>query len=197
VLLDEYGGKLDKEGRHYLDRVRAGTQKMSALIDDLLNLSRITRAPLRKQPISLTELARSVIAELREKEPSRKVTVRIADGLAARGDARLVTIVLVNLLGNAWKFTARQSEARIEVGQENKGSDTVFSVKDNGAGFDMAYADKLFAPFQRLHGDSEFEGTGIGLATVQRIVSRHGGRIWAESAVGKGATFFFTLGGTQ
>jgi light-regulated signal transduction histidine kinase (bacteriophytochrome) len=138
-----------------------------------------------------------VVAELREKDPSRKVVIEIADGLAARGDARLVTIVLVNLLGNAWKFTAKQQEARIAFEQEKKENETVFSVQDNGAGFDMAYADKLFAPFQRLHQDSEFEGTGIGLATVQRVVSRHRGRIWAESVVGKGTTFFFTLGGTQ
>jgi signal transduction histidine kinase len=197
TLLDEYGKKLDEKACGYLSRVRAGTQRMAALIDDLLNLSRINRAPLRKDSISLTEMARSVTAELQEKEPSRKVLIEIADGLAARGDARLVTVVLVNLLGNAWKFTARQQEAQIAVGQEKKENETVFSVRDNGAGFDMAYADKLFAPFQRLHSDSEFEGTGIGLATVQRIISRHGGRIWAESEVGKGTSFFFTLGGDQ
>jgi signal transduction histidine kinase len=197
TLLDKYGEKLDKEGSHYLGRVRSATQKMAALIEDLLNLSRITRAPLRKESISLTVLARGVVAELREKEPSREVVIQIADGLAARGDARLITIVLANLLGNAWKFTAKQQEGRIAVEQEKKGNETVFSVRDNGAGFDMAYADKLFAPFQRLHQDSEFEGTGIGLATVQRVISRHGGRIWAESAVGKGTTLFFTLGGAQ
>jgi signal transduction histidine kinase len=197
VLLDTYSEKLDEEGRRYLDRVRAGTHKMSVLIDDLLNLSRISRAPLRKELINLTELARNVIAELQEKEPSRKVTIEIADGLAARGDARLTTVVLVNLLGNAWKFTAKHPEAQIAVGQEKKGNETVFTVRDNGAGFDMAYVDKLFAPFRRLHLESEFEGTGIGLATVHRIISRHGGRIWAESAVGKGTTFFFTLGGSS
>jgi signal transduction histidine kinase len=197
ALLDKYADKLDKEGCHFLNRVRTGTQKMSALINDLLNLSRITRAPLRREPISLTELAKSVIADLQEKEPSRKITIQIANGLATQGDARLVTIVLVNLLGNAWKFTSKQLEPQVVLGSKRMGSEDVFFVQDNGAGFDMAYADKLFAPFQRLHQDSDFEGTGIGLATVQRVISRHGGRIWAESAVGKGATFFFTLGGAQ
>jgi len=197
ALLEEYGDKLDGEGRRYLDRVRTATQKMSARIDSLLNLSRISRAALRKKPISLTELARSVFADLLEKDPARKVAVRVADGLAASGDPNLLAIAITDLIGNAWKFTAGQSEAQIEVAQENEGSETVFWVRDNGAGFDMAYADKLFAPFQRLHDDAEFEGDGMGLATVQRIILRHGGRIWAESAIGKGATFFFTLGGTQ
>ena len=169
---------------------------MSKLIDDLLDLSRITCIALRKESISLAELGRGVVAELQDREPSRKVTIEIADGLTARGDARLITIVLVNLLGNAWKYTAKRPEAQIAFGQENKANETVFYVRDNGAGFDMAYAGKLFAPFQRLHQDSEFEGTGIGLATAQRIVSRHGGRIWVEAAVDKGATFFFTLGDT-
>src|SRR5258708_24304482 len=195
MLLDKYGGKLDEQACHYLDRVRTGSQKMSRLIDDLLDLSRITRIALRKETISLAELGRGVVAE-QDREPSRKVTIEIADGLIARGDARLITIVLVNLLLNAWKYTAKRPEARIAFGQEDKGNETVFYVRDNGAGFDMAYADKLFAPFQRLHQNSEFEGTGIGLATAQRSVSRHGGRIWVEAAVDEGATFFFTLGDT-
>jgi len=138
-----------------------------------------------------------VVAELQSREPSRHVAVEIAEGLNTHGDARLVTIVLVNLFGNAWKYTAKQPNASIEFGQENKEGETVFHVRDNGAGFDMAHADKLFAPFQRLHQDSEFEGTGIGLAIVQRIVSRHGGRIWVKAAVDQGATFYFTLGGTR
>jgi light-regulated signal transduction histidine kinase (bacteriophytochrome) len=196
VLLDKYGGKLDEQACHYLNRVRTGSQKMSGLIDDLLDLSRITRIALRKESISLAELGRGVVAELQDREPSRKVSIEIENGLTARGDARLITIVLVNLLGNAWKYTAKRPEAQIVFGQENKGNETVFYVRDNGAGFDMAYADKLFAPFQRLHQNSEFEGTGIGLATAQRIVSRHGGRIWVEAAVDEGATFFFTLGDT-
>ena len=197
ALLDEYAEKLDRQACRYLQRVRTGTQKMSGLIDDLLNLSRVSRTVLRKVSISLTELARGVVAELQNREPARKVAIEITDGLTARGDSRLITIVLVNLLGNAWKYTAKRPEARIAFGQENKGNETAFYVRDNGAGFDMAYADKLFAPFQRLHRDSEFEGTGIGLATVQRIISRHGGRIWAEAAVDGGATFYFTLGDTR
>jgi light-regulated signal transduction histidine kinase (bacteriophytochrome) len=197
ALLDEYAGKLDEHACHYLDRVRTGSQKMSGLIDDLLDLSRITRIALRKESINLTELGRSVVADLQNGEPSRKVTIAIADGLTACGDSRLITIVLVNLLGNAWKYTGKRQQAQVAFEQENKGSETVFYVRDNGAGFDMAYVDKLFAPFQRLHQDSEFEGTGIGLATVQRIISRHGGRIWAEAAVDEGATFYFTLGDTR
>jgi len=197
ALLDQYGGKLDAEGCHYLARVRAGTQKMSALIDDLLALSRTSRAPLRKEPIDLSKLASNVVAELRDRDPSRAVTVRIADGLTFRGDSRLISVVLVNLLGNAWKFTARNPDAEIAVGWESEAGEKVFFVKDNGAGFDMARAGNLFAPFQRLHTESEFEGSGIGLATVQRIISRHGGTIRAESSVGKGATFFFTAGETR
>jgi signal transduction histidine kinase len=197
ALLDQYGGKLDAEGCHYLARVRAGTQKMSALIDDLLALSRTSRAPLRKEPIDLSKLASNVVAELRDRDPSRAVTVRIADGLTFRGDSRLISVVLVNLLGNAWKFTARNPDAEIAVGWESEAGEKVFFVKDNGAGFDMARAGNLFAPFQRLHTESEFEGSGIGLATVQRIISRHGGTIRAESSVGRGATFFFTAGETR
>jgi signal transduction histidine kinase len=170
---------------------------MAELIDDLLDLSRVSRAALRKEPISLTDLAREVAAEFRNRENSRKVAIGIADGLASIGDPRLIGIVLQNLLGNAWKYTAKRPEAHIEFGQECIGDEAVFYIRDNGAGFDMAYASKLFAPFQRLHSASEFEGTGIGLATVQRIISRHGGRIWAEAAVGQGATFYFTLGGAH
>jgi len=194
AVLDEYAEKLDKQACGYLQRVRGGIQKMSGLIDDLLNLSRLTRGVLRKESMNLTAVARDVVAELQEGEPSRKVAIDIADGLTAQGDARLITIVLANLLGNAWKYTAKRPESQIALGQENNGNDTVFYVRDNGAGFDMAYADKLFAPFQRLHQASEFEGNGIGLATVQRIIARQGGRIWVKAAVGEGATFFFTLG---
>jgi signal transduction histidine kinase len=197
ILLDEYGAKLDTDGCHYLQRVQMGTQKMAELIDDLLDLSRVSRAVLRKEPINLTDLARDVAAEFRNRESSRKVAIGIADGLASIGDARLIGIVLQNLFGNAWKYTAKRPEAHIEFGQECIGDEAVFFIRDNGAGFDMAYASKLFAPFQRLHSASEFEGTGIGLATVQRIISRHGGRIWAEAVVGQGATFYFTLGGAH
>lgn len=136
-----------------------------------------------------------MVIELQQREPARNVTVEIADGLSAHGDSRLITVVLVNLLGNAWKYSAKQAEARITFERENERNENVFFVRDNGAGFDMEYSSKLFAPFQRLHQASEFEGTGIGLATVQRIISRHGGRIWAEAVVDAGATFFFTLEG--
>jgi light-regulated signal transduction histidine kinase (bacteriophytochrome) len=194
ILLDKHGAKLDEEGRQYLERVRGGAQKLASLIEDLLGLSRIARAPLKKEVIGLTEMARTVIGELREKEPSRKVMIEIADRLVAFGDARLISRVLASLLGNAWKFTAKEPEARIAVGQEEQGNESVFFVRDNGVRFKMTYADKLFAPFQRLHGESEFEGNGIGLAIAQRIIARHGGRIWADSAPGKGTTIFFTLG---
>ncbi len=194
MLLDEYGEKLDEQGCLYLDRVCAAAKKMAALIDDLLNLSRISRATLRREPVNLTELAQSTLATLRERSPSRDVSIKIAAGLQAHGDARLIVIVLENLLGNAWKFTAKNLRAEIAVGQENRRNETVFFVRDNGAGFDMTCADKLFTPFQRLHLDSDFEGTGIGLATVQRVISRHGGRVWTEAEIGKGATFYFTLG---
>jgi light-regulated signal transduction histidine kinase (bacteriophytochrome) len=192
ALLHEYGDKLDEQGSRYLDRVRAAAQRMSTLIDGLLKLSRISRAKLRRERVNLTDLARGAVAALRD--PSRSVSIEIAGELQAYGDGRLIAIVFENLLGNAWKFTANQPQARIAVGQENEGNETIFFVRDNGAGFDMAYADKLFAPFQRLHDEREFEGTGIGLAIAQRIVSRHGGRIWAEAEAGKGATFRFTLG---
>jgi light-regulated signal transduction histidine kinase (bacteriophytochrome) len=197
AILDEYAETLDKQACHYLQRVRTGIQKMSRLIDDLLGLSHMSRVVMRKESINLTELARGVIADLQDREPLRKVAIEIADGLCAHGDAQLTTIVLVNLLGNAWKYTAKRPEAQIAFASENQGNEVVFYVRDNGAGFDMAYADRLFAPFQRLHQDSEFEGTGIGLATIQRIVLRHGGRIWVKAAVNEGATFFFTLGDIQ
>jgi signal transduction histidine kinase len=193
ALLVEHSSALDSQGRHYLERVRAATQRMSALIEDLLNLSRITRATLRREPVDLTGLAAGVVEELRRRDPARAVVVDVAQGLTAKGDRQLLRIVLENLLGNAWKFTARRPEARISFGAEVGPGGPAFFVRDNGAGFDMAYADKLFAPFQRLHKSSEFEGTGIGLATVQRIVSRHGGRLTASAEVDVGATFCFTL----
>jgi signal transduction histidine kinase len=196
ALLDDYDGKvLDEQGAHYLKRVRANTQRMAELIDDLLHLSRVTRADLVRAKVDFTRLACKVSADLAAREPERHVDFRIAEGLVAYVDAHLLAIVLENLLGNAWKFTARRPDARIEVGRETDGSEHPFFVRDNGAGFDMAYAGKLFGVFQRLHEAASFEGTGIGLATVQRIIHRHGGRIWAESAPDRGATFFFTLGG--
>jgi signal transduction histidine kinase len=194
VLLTGYAAALDDRGRHYLARVRAGTQRMSELIDDLLALARLSRKELVRRPVDVTELAHRVAAELARREPARVTAVEIEDGLAAQADPQLLTIVLENLLGNAWKFTGKAAEGRIEVTRHRNGNtEEVFAIRDNGAGFDMAYADKLFGAFQRLHLDSDFEGTGIGLVTVQRIVSRHGGRVWAEGEVGKGAVFYFTL----
>jgi signal transduction histidine kinase len=194
VLLTDYGNSLDDQGRRYLERVRAGTQRMAQLIDDLLSLSRITRAPLSRERADLTAITRKIFGDLSARDPDRKVEATVANDLVGQGDARLIMVLLENLLGNAWKFTSKQEEARIAVGAELRDAETVFFVRDNGAGFNMEYANKLFAPFQRLHSTSEFQGTGIGLATVQRVVTRHGGRIWAEAAVNQGATFFFTLG---
>jgi signal transduction histidine kinase len=181
---------------HYVARIRAGAQRMSALIDALLDLARVARAPLHRQAVDLTEIARGVAAELQQRQPERAVALEIAEGLRAQGDPQLVTIVLENLLGNAWKFTGKQPHPSVKVGSQADGAGVAFFVADNGAGFDMEQAHHLFAPFQRLHATADFEGTGIGLATVHRIVARHGGRIWAEARTGQGATFHFTLEGT-
>ena len=191
ILLKEHAGQLDEKGLDRLGRVRRGAQRMGELIDDLLKLSRVSRAELKVQRVDLGGLATEVVEALRKQEPERSVTLDIAPNLDAEADPKLLRIALDNLLGNAWKFTARRQAARIEVGRENA---TTFFVRDNGAGFDMAYADKLFGAFQRLHDATEFPGTGIGLATVQRVIHKHGGRIWAESAPEAGATFRFTLG---
>jgi signal transduction histidine kinase/integral membrane sensor domain MASE1 len=187
---------LDPKGRHYLDQILAGSARMTTLIDDLLNLSRVNRAPLRAEPINLSEMAEGIVAGLRMRDPTRQVVVEIAEGLAATCDRGLIKVVLENLLGNAWKFTAKRPVGRIAFVLEKVGNESVFCVRDNGAGFDMQRAGMLFAPFQRLHQASEFEGTGIGLATVARIISRHGGRIWVRAAVNEGASFLFTLGGS-
>lgn len=193
ALEKQYGKQLDETARHYLSRIRAGTQRMDQLIDDLLKLSRISRGELRRQHVDLTGVAQRIVRELRAEEPERLVEFVIADDVSAQGDANLLTIALENLLRNAWKFTGKLGKARIEFAVAEIGNQPAYYVKDNGAGFDMAYADKLFGVFQRLHHLDEFPGTGVGLATVQRIIRRHGGRIWAESAVNQGATFHFTL----
>jgi light-regulated signal transduction histidine kinase (bacteriophytochrome) len=193
ILLDEYADCLDDIGRDRLRRVRAAAQHMATLIDDLLKLSRITRSELKREDTDLSAVASEVIEELRKQEPGRNVQCTIEPGLIVWGDARLLRIVLDNLLGNAWKFTSKRPEARIEFGRQMQNGEPVYFVRDNGAGFDMAYAEKLFGAFQRLHDTSEFPGTGIGLATAQRIIHKHGGRIWAEGAVEQGATFYFTL----
>jgi light-regulated signal transduction histidine kinase (bacteriophytochrome) len=193
ALLEDYSDRLDATGKDHLERVRLGAQRMAALIDDLLELSRITRAEIQREPLDLSEMARSVAAELSGRDPARQIEFVIAPGLHAEGDAPLMRTVLENLLGNAWKFTSRQSQARIEFGLTQTNGLSTFFVRDNGAGFDPAYSGRLFGAFQRLHGATEFPGTGVGLASVQRVIHRHGGRLWAKSAVNEGATFFFTL----
>ena len=193
ILLDDYGSRLDDDGRLYLTRIRAADRHMGALIDALLELSRLNRGELQRERLDISALARSVAEELAEAEPGRTVELTIAEGLEALADRRLARALLANLLGNAWKFTGRHKTARIEVGAVETDGERALYVRDDGAGFDMAYADKLFGAFQRLHVADDFEGLGIGLATVQRIVRRHGGRVWAEGAIEKGATFFVTL----
>jgi PAS domain S-box-containing protein len=195
AVLEDYGGRLDETGSAYLERIRAASQRMATLIDDLLALSKVTRTELRRETVDLSGLASEVAAELRKNQPERAVDVVIAPGLEAVGDRRLLHVVMQNLLANAWKFTGQRSPALIEFGLVLRDGERPYFVRDDGAGFDMAYANKLFTPFQRLHTPAEFEGTGVGLATVQRIVHRHGGRVWAEGQVDRGATFYFTLGG--
>jgi len=199
ILHEDYERVLDDEGLDYLGRVRAASRHMATLIDDLLDLSRVGRRPLRREPVDLTRLATGIIEELKESQPGREVEFVAEENIVAWGDLSLLKVALENLLGNAWKFSAREEEARIEFGADRDPGPgflaPVYYVRDNGAGFDQAYADKLFGAFQRLHGQDEFEGTGIGLATVARIVHRHGGRVWAEGRVDGGATFYFTLGG--
>jgi signal transduction histidine kinase len=193
ALEEDHADRLDPKARDQLSRIRNASSRMNVLIDDLLTLSKVSRTELRDEPIDVSALARTVASELERQNPERRFDVVVPDGLSARGDASLMRIVLENLLGNAFKFTAGATLPRIEVGCTEQAGDRVFHVRDNGAGFDMKYAGKLFAPFQRLHSAKEFPGTGIGLATVQRIVHRHGGRIWTDSKPGVGTTFSFTL----
>lgn len=194
ALLEDYIAVLDETAQDYLKRIRAAAQKMDQLIDALLDLSRVTRRELKSRPVNLTQIAREILADLKQNEPQREVEYKVQDGLHARGDKELLRIALINLLRNAWKYTSKTSRGQIEFGCKTEDDETVYFIQDNGAGFDMAYADKLFDPFQRMHPAIEFPGTGIGLATVSRIINKHGGRIWAESAPNKGATFYFTLG---
>jgi signal transduction histidine kinase len=193
ALLEDCGDRLDGYEQEFLRRIRGATHRMAELIEALLALAQITRVVLDREALDLSTMAKTIAADLQRQEPMRQVAFVIAEDLRATGDPRLLRVALENLLGNAWKFTAKRPQACIEVGQlvDPDGAQVVF-VRDNGAGFDMAYADKLFGAFQRLHRAGEFPGTGIGLATVQRIIHRHGGRIWAESAVEQGATFSFT-----
>lgn len=193
VLLEDYTERLDEAGRDSLRRIRAASQRMALLIDDMLNLSRVTRAEMRTETVDLSLMSAAIAEELKKTSPERDVTFIIAPGVAAQGDGRLLRVVMENLLGNAWKFTGKHPRARIEFGVAEKDGTSAYFVRDDGAGFDMNYGHKLFGVFQRLHAMTEFIGTGIGLATVQRIIRRHGGRVWAEGAVERGATFYFTL----
>jgi light-regulated signal transduction histidine kinase (bacteriophytochrome) len=193
ALLEDYADKLDSGGRDDLERVRRAAQRMSVLIDDMLNLSRVTRSAMRREKLDLTAVARSIARELQETEPGRRVEFVIENDLSAVGDSQLVRAAMENLLRNSWKYTSAHPSARIEFGKSQRNGKFSFFVRDDGAGFDPRHADRLFGAFQRLHTATEFPGTGVGLATVQRIIHRHGGEIWAEGAVEKGATFYFTL----
>jgi two-component system, NtrC family, sensor kinase len=193
ALIEDWGDRLDENALNYLHRIRAAAQRMAALIDDMLLLSRISRAEVNRERVDLTSLAKVVAEELKQQNPERVVAVQIERGLVVNADPGLLRVLLDNLLGNAWKFTARTADARVELCTQTQGEDTVFVVNDNGAGFDMEHAGVLFQPFQRLHDAADFPGTGIGLATVQRVVDHHGGRIWAEGKPGAGATVFFTI----
>ena len=194
ILLEDYADKLDDQGKEYLSRIHSSSKLMSQLIDDILALSRITRATFDADNVNLSTLAEEVARELKRTQPERKVEFNIAPDMEAQGDRNLLKLVMQNLLGNAFKFTGKSDQPVIEFGMREIDGKSAYFVRDNGAGFDMAYAEKLFKPFQRLHSASEFPGTGIGLASVQRIINRHGGRVWAEGEKGKGATFYFTLG---
>ena len=198
LLVKNQGDRLDEQGRGHLERVRAATQRMGQLIDDLLRLSRTTRSEMVRRDMDLSEVARAIVSELRVGSPDRQISVQIAPGMAVNADINLMRTVMENLIGNAWKFTAKKADARIEVGRAEQDGTPVYFVRDNGAGFDMRYADKLFGAFQRLHAMTDYAGTGVGLANAQRIIHRHGGRIWAEAEPDRGAAFYFTLspGGT-
>jgi PAS domain S-box-containing protein len=193
ALLEDYADQLDEQGKDYLQRVRASTQRMGELIDDLLNLSRVSRGTMRLETVDLSAMAKNITAELQKAQWERRVDIVIADGMVATGDTGLFKVALENLLGNAWKFTGKCPDAKIEFGVAHQNGKHDYFVRDNGAGFDPAYTAKLFGAFQRLHDAREFPGTGIGLATVQRIIHRHGGSIWAEGKPNEGATFYFTL----
>jgi signal transduction histidine kinase len=193
VLQTEYGPKLDDQGKHYLGRIQAAANRMGVLIDDLLTLSRITRVDFQYEQVDLSKMAAEIIADLQAAEPERLVAVEITTAMKVRGDKHLLHLAMENLLSNAWKFSSGNTQARIEVGIASDEKSKTFYVADNGVGFDMVYSDKLYTPFQRLHGTAEFSGTGIGLSIVSRIIKRHGGEIWAQGKVGKGSTFYFTL----
>ena len=193
ALLEDYQDKLDDTAKSYLDRIRKATQHMGRLIDDMLKLSRVTRSDFHPESVDLSAMVRAISKKLKEDNPDRTVDVVIREDVFARGDPTLLKIALENLVNNAWKFTGKEERPKIEFGTAVKEGKKACFIRDNGAGFDMAYVNKLFGAFQRLHTSLEFPGTGIGLATVQRVINRHGGQVWAEAEVGKGATFYFTL----
>jgi signal transduction histidine kinase len=193
IVLEDYYESLDDKGRDYLRRIRASCQRMGLLIDGLLNLSRLSRSEIVREQVNLSALANEIAVALKNAQPERAVEFVIADGLIDEGDRNMLHVVLQNLLDNSWKFTEKHASARIEFGVTMNDGKPAYFVRDNGAGFDMAFADKLFRPFHRLHSEREFGGTGIGLATIHRVINRHGGRVWAEGETEKGATFYFTL----
>ena len=197
ILLEDCAASLDQVGQDSVRRIRAASKRMGVLIDDLLKLSRATRATIHSQAVELSELAEEIAGNLKRQEPERNVEFAITPQLSVVADPGLMRVVMENLLGNAWKFTSRHAAAKVEFGSMDREGQTLFYVRDDGAGFDPASAHKLFAPFQRLHAAKEFEGTGIGLATVRRIIHRHGGEVWAEGATEEGATFYFTLGARE
>jgi len=195
ALLEDYGNALDENGKEYLHRVQKATQRMAQLIDDMLRLSRLTRVEMTIKTVDLGQEATTIMSQFKNEDPTRKIDFLKHGNLIGEGDTNLLHILLENMLGNAWKFTKKRKRAEIEFGKTQQGQETVFFIRDNGAGFNMKYANKLFIPFQRLHDDTDYPGTGIGLSIVSRIIHRHGGRIWAEAEEEKGATFYFTLGG--
>jgi light-regulated signal transduction histidine kinase (bacteriophytochrome) len=196
MILRNGGSKMNPAGLRHTKLIVEAVQKMGEIIEALMELTRVTHSEIHRVPVDLSALAREVFAEIHHAEPNRVVEFDVAPGLVASGDQRLLRVVLVNLLGNAFKFSSKKDGAKIQFSETKLSAGPAFLVRDNGAGFDMAYVDKLFGAFQRLHNQNEFKGTGIGLATVQRIIHRHNGKAWAESAPGKGATFFFTIGGS-
>ena len=197
ALLESHAGSLDDGGRRFLGNIREATSHMSGLIDDMLHLAQVTRAEIRRLPVDLSGVVETTLRQLAEGDPARTVEYVVRPGLEVQGDPRLIRVAVENLVGNAWKFSAGRDPARIEFGVVSAHAEPAYFVRDNGAGFDMAYADSLFTPFQRLHSTRHFAGTGVGLATVQRIVQRHGGRVWADAVPEQGATFWFTLGGAR
>jgi light-regulated signal transduction histidine kinase (bacteriophytochrome) len=193
AILEDCSDQLDAVGKSYLERIRSAATRMDQLINDLLALARTSRMELNREEIDLSSIAQEVMLQLQSADPQRRVAFVITPNLKVKGDRALLRVVLDNLLGNAWKFTAKVTNARIELGADRHGDEVFYFVRDNGAGFDMRYANKLFEVFQRLHDKADYPGTGIGLATVQRVIHRHGGRIWAEGTPGQGASFYFTL----